>query len=73
MQREAKIIVNGITLTETESAVVRVALAALHEVLSEGLGFRDDGVALTDRYKIDVTHVRALIDGHTRRGAGLLQ
>ena len=66
MHREAQITVNGTRLTNTESAVVRVALAALDEVLSEGLGLRDDGIALTDRYMVDVTHVRKLIEGRDR-------
>jgi hypothetical protein len=66
-QMEARITVNGITLTETESAVVRVALAALAEVLAEGLGFRDDRIALTDRYMDEVAKVRALIAGRPPR------
>ena len=64
---EAHITFNGTTLTDTESAVVRVALAALDEVLSEGLGSRDDGIALTDRYMADVTRIRALIQSKTPR------
>jgi hypothetical protein len=64
---EAHITVNGTTLTDTESAVVRVALAALAEVLAEGLGVRDDRVALTDRYLSDVSRVRALIQGRALR------
>jgi hypothetical protein len=65
LQQEAEITVNGTQLTKSESAVVRVALAALDEVLSEGLGFRDDGIALTDRYMVDVSHVRGLIEDKT--------
>jgi hypothetical protein len=64
---EALIIVNGITLTDTESAVVRVSLAALAEVLAEGLGSRDDGIALTDRYQAETAYVLSLIEGKKLR------
>jgi hypothetical protein len=61
VDKEAEIVIDGTRLTENEAAVVRVALAALRSVLADGLGFRDDGIALTDRYQADAAYVHALL------------
>jgi len=67
MQQEAETTINGSKLTDNEAMVVRLALATFADVLSTGLGFKDDGIALTDRYQADVAHVRALLEGKTPR------
>jgi hypothetical protein len=65
MQAEAAITINGTKLTDNEAMVVRLALATFADVLATQLGFKDEGIALTDRYQADVAHVRALIEGGT--------
>jgi len=55
---------NGTKLTDNESMVVRMALATFADILADGLGFKDDGIPLTDRYQADIAHVR-------KRDAGL--
>lgn len=60
--QEATITINGATLTDTESMTVRVAIDTLANVLAEGLGFRDDGIALTDRYMTSLSRIQALIE-----------
>jgi hypothetical protein len=67
MQAEAAITINGTKLTDNEAMVVRLALATFADVLATQLGFKDEGIALTDRYQADVAHVRALIEGGTHR------
>jgi hypothetical protein len=67
MQPEAEITVNGTKLTDNESMVVRVALAAFADILAGTLGFKDDGIPLTDRYQADLAHVQALIEGGVPR------
>lgn len=62
MQQEAEITNNGSNLTDNEAMVVRVALATLADVLATGLGFKDDGIALTDQYQADLAHVRWLLE-----------
>jgi hypothetical protein len=64
---EAVITVNGSRLTDTESRVIRLALATFADILENQLGFKDDGIALTDQYLTDIAHVRALIEGKTSR------
>jgi hypothetical protein len=56
MQHEAEMTVNGTTLTDNESRMIRLAL-----------GFKDDGIALTDQYQTDVARIQALIDGRANR------
>jgi hypothetical protein len=67
MREEAQIMINGTKLTNDEARVVRVALATLAEVLSNQIGFKDNGIPLTDQYQTDVANVRALIDGRMLR------
>jgi hypothetical protein len=67
MQQEAEITINGTKLTDNEAMVVRLALATFADVLATQLGFKDEGLALTDRYQADVAHVRALIEGGNPR------
>ena len=67
MQAEAEITVNGTRLTDNESMVVRLALATFADILAEGLGFKDDGIPLTDQYQADLAHVRTLIEGGVSR------
>ncbi len=67
MRDEADIMVNGTRLTDSESMVIRLALATFADILANQLGFKDDGIALTDRYQTDVAHVRALIEGKASR------
>jgi hypothetical protein len=63
VQQEAEITVNGTKLTNSESTVVRVALATFADILAEGLGLMDDAIPLTEHYQSNLAHVRALIDG----------
>jgi hypothetical protein len=67
MRDEAAITVNGTRLADTESMVIRLALATFEDILANQLGFKDDGIALTDQYLTDVAYVRALIEGRTSR------
>jgi hypothetical protein len=67
MRNEAAITVNGTRLTDTESMVLRRALATFEDILANQMGFKDDGIALTDQYLTDVAHVRALIEGSANR------
>jgi hypothetical protein len=67
MQDEAEITVNGTKLTDHESAVVRLALATFADILANQLGFKDEGITVTDRYQADVARVRALIGGKAQR------
>jgi hypothetical protein len=47
MQEEAEITINGTKLSDAESMTVRVAIDTLANVLAEGLGLEQDGIALT--------------------------
>lgn len=67
MQAEAEITVNGTKLADNESMVVRMALATFADILADGLGFKDDGIPLPDRYQADIAHVRTLIEGGVSR------
>jgi hypothetical protein len=67
MRDEAAITVNGTHLTDTESRVIRLALATFADILANQLGFKDNGIALTDQYLTDVAHVRCLIEGRASR------
>jgi hypothetical protein len=67
MQDEATITVNGTRLTNNEARIVRLALATFADIMANQLGFKDDGIALTDRYQTDVAHVLALIEGRAPR------
>ena len=62
MQEEAEITVNGTRLTDNEAMVVRLAMATFADILANQLGFKDDGIALTDQYQTDVARVRALLE-----------
>ena len=63
MPDEALITVNGTRLSTDEARIVRLALESFEDVLANALGFKDDGIALTDKYLTDVAHIRLLIDG----------
>jgi hypothetical protein len=54
-------------LTENELMVVRLALATSKDVLANELGFKDDGISLTDRYMTDIARVRALLTPNARQ------
>jgi hypothetical protein len=41
--------------------MIRLALESFEDVLANALGFKDDGIALTDKYLADVAHIRALM------------
>lgn len=66
-RHEASITVNGTKLTDNEAMVIRLALATFADILANQLGFRDDGIPLTDSYQTDTAHVRALIDDRMPR------
>jgi hypothetical protein len=67
MREEAKITINGAKLTDSESMTVRVAIDTLANVLADGLGFKNSGIALTDRYMTWVTRVQALLGNRESR------
>jgi len=67
MSNEARIDINGTRLTNNEAMVVRVALAAFADILATQLGFKDDGIAVSDRYQTDVARVVALLDSPETR------
>ena len=59
---EATITINGTALTDAESMTVRVAIDTLANVLAEGLGLKDEGIALTDRYMTSLSRIQALLE-----------
>jgi hypothetical protein len=67
MQDEAEITINGAKLTDAESMTVRVAIDTLANVLAEGLGLENDGIALTDRYIASLSRIQVLLDGREAR------
>jgi hypothetical protein len=67
MKEEAEITINGAKLTETESMTVRVAIDTLANVLAEGLGFENDGIALTDRYMTSLSRIQTPLERRETR------
>jgi hypothetical protein len=67
MQDEAEITINGAKLTEAESMTVRVAIDTLANVLAEGLGLENDGIALTDRYMESLSRIQTLLESRESR------
>ena len=63
MQDEAAITVNDIRLTHNESRIVRLALATFADIIANQLGFKDDGIPLTDQYQTDTATSSPLIEG----------
>jgi hypothetical protein len=64
---EASITINGTKLTDDDSRMVRLALESFADILANELGFKDEGIELTDRYQTGVARIRALIDGKAPR------
>jgi hypothetical protein len=46
----AEITVNGTRLTNNEARMVRLALASFADIIANQLGFKNDGIPLTDQY-----------------------
>jgi hypothetical protein len=67
MQDEAEITINGVRLSDAESMTVRVAIDTLANVLAEGLGFENNGVALTDRYMESLSRIQTLLESRETR------
>jgi hypothetical protein len=67
MQDEAEITVNGTRLTHDEARIVRLALESFADILENQLGFKDDGVPISDNYVTDTAHVLSLIAGPAKR------
>jgi hypothetical protein len=67
MREEAAITINGATLTDAESMTIRVAIDTLANVLAEGLGLKDDGIPLTDRYMESLSRIQALLENREAR------
>lgn len=67
MAQEAAITINGTMLTDSESMIVRMALATFEDVLADGLGLKDDGIPITDQYMIGIARIRALLDPKARQ------
>jgi hypothetical protein len=62
MQAEADIMINGAKLSDTEAMTVRVAIDTLANVFAEGLGFENNGIALTDGYMASLSRIQALLE-----------
>jgi hypothetical protein len=62
MKEEAEITINGTRLTDNEAMVVRLALATFADIMANQLGFKDDGIALTDRYMTSVSRIQMLLE-----------
>jgi hypothetical protein len=67
MQDEADITINGTKLNDAESMTVRVAIDTLANVLAEGLGLEDDGIALTDKYLTSLSRIQTLLESKATR------
>jgi hypothetical protein len=67
MRDEAEITINGAKLSDAESMTVRVAIDALANILGEGLGFKSNGIALTDRYMASLSKIQTLLDSRESR------
>jgi hypothetical protein len=67
MHEEAVITINGAKLTDAESMTVRVAIDTLANVLAEGLGLKDDGIPLTDRYMESLSRIQNLLENRESR------
>jgi hypothetical protein len=67
MQDEAEITINGVKLSDAESMTVRVAIDTLANVLAEGLGLENNGVALTDRYMSSLSRIQDLLESREPR------
>ena len=67
MQDEAEITINGAKLTDAESMTVRVAIDTLANVLTEGLGLENDGIALADRYITSLSRIQTLLESRASR------
>jgi hypothetical protein len=50
MQDEAEIKVNGTRLTHDEARIVRLALESFADILENQLGFKDEGIQISDKY-----------------------
>jgi hypothetical protein len=67
MQGEADITVNGTRLTHDEARIVRLALESFADILENQLGFKDDGISISDKYVTDTARVIALLGTRTER------
>ena len=67
MRKEADITINGTKLSDAESMTVRVAIDTPANVLAEGLGFENDGIALTDRYMTSLSRIQTLLESRETR------
>jgi hypothetical protein len=67
MREEAAITINGAKLTDAESMTVRVAIDTFANVLAEGLGLKDDGIVLTDRYMESLSRIQNLLENREAR------
>jgi hypothetical protein len=67
MREEAAITINGARLADAESMTVRVAIDTFANVLAEGLGLTDDGIALTDRYMESLSRIQNLLENRESR------
>ncbi|HUX74965.1 MAG TPA: hypothetical protein VMV25_13880 [Steroidobacteraceae bacterium] len=67
MREEAEITINGAKLSDMESMAVRVAIDTLANVLAEGLGFKDKGITLTDRYMTSLSRIQTYLEKRESR------
>jgi len=67
MHGEAEIAVNGTRLTHDEARIVRLALESFADILENQLGFKDDGIQISDKCVTDTTRILALISERAKR------
>jgi hypothetical protein len=66
MQEEAEIAINGVTLSDSESMTVRVAVDTLANVLAAGIN-ESEGRELTEIYLSALGSIQNLLDNRRSR------
>jgi hypothetical protein len=61
MASEARIMINGTSLTDQESMTVRLAVDALANILDAEVGSKKGGVPARDAYMTAIKHVQKLL------------
>jgi hypothetical protein len=61
MATEARITINGTSLTDQESMTIRLAVDALAEIIGEQMGMKEAGFPLADAYLKAIGRVQELI------------
>lgn len=60
--KEAQVVINGVTLTESQSMTLRLALESFDDNLkNDGLDSDQHGVAMTAAYRERITEIRSAL------------